>query len=441
MSVAAAFEKYFRRYAEPEANAVPRLPAPHYAALVVPAFAETEELLEGYRAAARAAPGRVVVVLVINAHDGASPAERATNARLLASLRARASYDDGQFALVDEPEFSLLVVDRASAGRELERRFGVGQARKIGGDVAVALFVRGDLRCSYTFSTDADAILPDDYFSRSPQKDAGALLFRFEHVASGDARVFEATQLYELSLRYHVLGLASAGSPYAYHSVGSCLALSHAAYVTVRGFPKRAAGEDFYVLDKVGKVLPVARLGGAPVRIRARRSSRVPFGTGPRVERLLADADAGVDHPATYQALASLLAALEAFALSRDERVLSEAFAALPSELALAAQAASREALVLEAAERAAEQVGSGDLRRRLHTWFDGLRTLRFLHGVAARGFPKMPCRDALALAPFCAVGREVSVQSALERARKAEEALPSEVGPALLSRAGTAAR
>ncbi|HET9931777.1 MAG TPA: hypothetical protein VFQ35_13845, partial [Polyangiaceae bacterium] len=354
MAAGAAFAKYLRRYAEAEARQVPRLALPHHAALVVPAFAESEVMLDGYRDAARAAPGPVVVILVVNAPASASDEERAANAALLRSLRARASYDDGQFVFVAEPEFSLLVVDRASPGREIEKKLGVGHARKIGADVALALFARGELESRFVFSTDADACLPLDYFVR-PRADevAGALLFPFEHVEGSDPRVFEMTLLYELSLRYHVLGLAFAGSPYAHHSVGSALAASYEGYAAVRGFPKRAAGEDFYLLDKVGKVLPIRRLAGAPVRILARRSLRVPFGTGPRVERLLSEPSAFVDHPATYQALAALLAALDAFAQSRDDGSFARAFTDLPRDLATAADAAARELGILEAARGA----------------------------------------------------------------------------------------
>src|SRR5690606_7285065 len=115
-----------------------------------------------------------------------------------------------------------------------------------------------------------------------------ALLFPFRHEGPADEPVTRATELYEASLRYHVLGLAHAGSPYAYHSIGSTLAVQARAYALVRGVPKRSAGEDFYLLDKLAKVAPLLRARGEPVRIRARFSTRVPFGTGPAVARIAA---------------------------------------------------------------------------------------------------------------------------------------------------------
>ncbi len=73
-------------------------------------------------------------------------------------------------------------------------------------------------------------------------------------------RVFLATQLYELSLRYYVAGMKFARSPYAFHTIGSSMAVSPVHYARVRGFPKREAGEDFYLLNKLAKLGSVLEL-------------------------------------------------------------------------------------------------------------------------------------------------------------------------------------
>ncbi len=63
----------------------------------------------------------------------------------------------------------------------------------------------------------------------------------------------------------------------------------------MRGFPKREAGEDFYLLNKLAKVGTVLELAEGPdneaIRIESRRSDRVPFGTGAAVNRITALAD------------------------------------------------------------------------------------------------------------------------------------------------------
>lgn len=435
MAAASGVRKYLARWAEPEAAEVGWLTRRYHAGLVVPAFGEDLALLDGYRPAAQAALGRVLVVLVVNQAPSAAGEPRAATERLLAQLRERTSERRAAHFLLEEPEFDLLVVDRASPGRELDEKLGVGHARKIGADVLLALTERGQLELPFICSTDADVSLPRDYFARVSARagtSASALIFPFQHVrGAASADVFESTELYELTLRYHVLGLAAAGSPYAYHSMGSALVAQAGAYAGVRGFPKRAAGEDFYLLDKLGKLGVLERLSGEPISIHARRSARAPFGTGPRVEQLLRDASAPVDHPLCYRALGLLLSALDTFAEKRTEGVFEQAFAALPEEAAQAASIALARSRLVDAARSAVAEVGTGDLRRRLHTWFDALRSLRFLHAIGELGFPKIPIREALMLAPFTRLPPDLPLAGALSELNRLEAVLPYALGPA----------
>ncbi len=214
----------------------------------------------------------------------------------------------------------MLWLDRASPGVYIPEREGVGTARKIGGDFAAALWARGQIACPLLASSDADVRLPSDYFATladvplEAQRSA-AWLWPFLHEAGGDARIDEATVLYEISLRYYVLGLAMARSSYAYHSIGSTLCVDARAYLSVRGFPKRAAGEDFYLLDKLAKVGPLRRIAASPLRIRARASDRVPFGTGRRTQEIAQERAAGSElllySPQAFRALSAVLAGLD----------------------------------------------------------------------------------------------------------------------------------
>lgn len=436
----ATVAKYLFRWAEPElASLADRLPS-YYAALTVPLLGESPAFLDGYRDAGRGAAGRVLVVAVVNASSETSPELREQNAKLLRTLGAEAGPDAAWLSpsavLAKSPEFDVLLVDRSSVGRELPRRQGVGLARKIAGDLALALHARGALELPFVFTTDADAHLPRDYFARAERerdRAASALLYPFRHVPAGEApAVHLATQVYEATLRYHVLGLAFAGSPYAYHSVGSTLALRMDAYAAVRGVPKRAAGEDFYVLDKLAKVSALYKLDGDPIALASRRSARVPFGTGPRVEQLLTDNQALVACPEAFLVLQQLLLGLERVASGAPPEALVQALSELPSELVPAARSALFDCGLIAAARSALAQVGKGNLRRRLHTWFDALRTLQFLHALRDAGLSEVPLDRALAQASFCPP-REASLDTTLERLRAAERALPSELGPALL--------
>src|SRR5690606_17786041 len=97
---------------------------------------------------------------------------------------------------------------------------------------------------------------------------------------------WHALVLYEISLRSYEYGLAYAGSPYAFQTLGSTLALNPAAYAKVRGFPKRLAGEDFYILNKLIKIGPIYLRNDRCLQIKDRPSQRVPFGTGTSVFKI-----------------------------------------------------------------------------------------------------------------------------------------------------------
>ena len=54
------------------------------------------------------------------------------------------------------------------------------------------------------------------------------------------------------------------------------------------------------------------------------------------------------------------------------------------------------------AIQRATAQSADATRRRRcVHTWFDALRTLRFMHLLRSAGWPMLPWEEALAQAPF----------------------------------------
>ena len=170
---------------------------------------------------------------------------------------------------------TILVVDRARPGHFLPKGQGVGLARKIGNDIALRLHAAGRVASPWIHNTDADVRLPNDYFDQTatiPEAGNAAALYFFEHRFDADQTLAEAARLYEISLRYYTLGLAWAGSPYAYQAMGSCIAIRPEAYAAVRGFPRKNAAEDFYVLDKLAKVGSIVRLAGRPLLLEGRVS-------------------------------------------------------------------------------------------------------------------------------------------------------------------------
>ena len=412
-------KQYLSRHAEPEAAAADALDGSFGHVLIVPAYGERESLFATLGSVREGPRGPTLIVVVLNAREHSPPAIHEANAAARERLRSNATGATASSTVsaelgiesLDYPHGRIVVVDRASPGRFLPEGQGVGLARKIGNDLALRLSAAGRIAAGWLHNTDADTVLPEDYFDQTEAREgdeAAAAVYFFEHRFEPDERLALAARLYEISLRYYVLGLAWAGSPYAYEAMGSCIAIRPAAYAAVRGFPRKNAAEDFYVLDKLAKTGPILRFGGAPVLLEGRISERVPFGTGKALSQLLSK-KRGLEgfrlyHPAVFGHLAAWLRVLDETAKSggRAEAALGELPPANPffrADVLLAALErmgafpAVREAIAESTTERA--------MRRRFHTWFDAFRTLKLVHALRDEGLPSMTWREALAEAPF----------------------------------------
>ena len=408
--------KYLARHAEPESALAGELPGAFGNALVIPAYGERESLFQLLGSVPGSPDGPVLIVLVLNAREDSSPAVHEANEEVRRRLERELPLASELSAGAPARSYSLrggtlLLVDRAVPGRFLPEGQGVGLARKIGNDIALALRAAGRVASPWIHDTDADTVLPADYFDQTRSLDAetaGAAIYAFEHRFDPDPAQAEAARLYEISLRYNLLGLAWAGSPYAYHSMGSCLAIPAAAYASVRGFPRRNALEDFHALNKLAKVGAILRLSGLPLILEGRISERVPISTGVAIGGLVSRRGAlsgfQLYHPLVFAHLAAWLRVLAAIARSgTDARApLAELPSASPffrTDLLtgaldrMGAFHAVQEALTLSKDEKT--------LLRHLHTWFDALRTVQLIHALRDDGFPSIGYRQALTEAPF----------------------------------------
>jgi len=177
--------------------------------------------------------GDVLIVVVLNARRDSPKEVHEANAAArerLASLGAAEIVSaNPEVRLFPALRGRVLLIDRASAGSYFPPDQGVGLARKIGCDLMLRLHLKERLTSPWIHATDADVSLPPDYFDQvtsfDPQSTAAAL-YSFEHRFAADESLATAGRLYEISLRYQTLGLAWAGSPYAYEALGSCLAIS-----------------------------------------------------------------------------------------------------------------------------------------------------------------------------------------------------------------------
>jgi hypothetical protein len=343
-------------------------------AVVIPALAESAQLFATLASLATNPPellARFLVVVVVNHRADATAEEQADNRLTLARL---ASGDALPTAL------QLAWVDAASPGAELTAGEGVGLARKIGFDLALERLA--DAGRPLLVGLDADTRVQSDYlsallrhFAASP---AGGAAIPFCHRPAADAAEQAAIDRYELFLRHYVLGLRLAGSPYAYHSIGSACACTAAAYLAAGGMNRRQAAEDFYFLQQLAKTGGMATVRGTIVHPSPRPSRRVPFGTGRSIVRQLEGDDTAVRfYPVVaFRLLGEWLALADELA-GCDIAELQARIAALSPRLAayLDSQGLARTWPRLAAQHRTAQT-----FRRAFAVWFDGLRTLRLIH-------------------------------------------------------------
>lgn len=307
-------------------------------------------------------------------------------------------------ALFIGPEHDILLIDRFSPARRINARAGVGLARKIACDLACELIQQGRISSEWIHSSDADVRFPPDYFSAVETLPEGcsACVFPYTH-AAGDG-LQTAVALYELALNYYCAGLHWAGSDYAFHTIGSCMAFHYRHYAKVRGFPKRAGGEDFYLLNKLNKTGVVLKPSTPQLRLQGRLSTRVPFGTGPAISRISTLPDARTQyqyyHPRVFTLLKCWLASYPAlWQVPAD--VSETAFYAQLKTLLNRHGCQQETDQLLQALQQlnsfAAHVQGKRNARQERHylkhwrDWFDAFRTLKLIHYLRDHHYASVP--------------------------------------------------
>ncbi len=403
------FDDYLNRYA---AGLPWRLQAaysgPFEQIVVIPAYAERDSLfstLASVAANPEAMLEKTTVLCVVN-NKAASPDEdKENNAQTLAMLNAlikRQHFDipeaDGKlheaWQIIAASPLRLGFVDASSPGLEIPNRSGgVGMARKIGMDMALRLLSNSEHKPRLILSLDADTLVRSDYLSgvRSAfaRGRAQAGILDYEHPMPQDRAEQTAICRYEIFLRYWVLGLQFARSPYAFHSIGSTMVTTDEGYLAVRGMNRREAGEDFYFLNKLAKAGPLRRIRETRVYPSGRSSARVPFGTGAAVAKMVSGArsDFLLYDPRVFVVLRAWIALMkESFEPPADE-ILGEA---KKIHSGLGEFLAARGFLKLRPKIRANVK-DRKTYERQMHGWFDGFETLKLINGLTKDFYPKIP--------------------------------------------------
>ena len=340
-------DKYFRR------NPPELLDTGNYrTAVVIPAFDELEELPETLRIL-RCADGieKCAVIVVVNhpaGHDSRNSLE------LLKKLQ--------------ELDVYTIYLPALSGG--------AGAARKAGMDAFLASQNPEDMEKCVIFSLDADTFVESDYLHKGIPAvlKYGTVTFDFAHRRSDDERQQQAIIRYEAYLRRYVEKLRKAGSPYAFFTVGSAFAVRGDIYLRCGGMKVREAGEDFYFLQAAAKVSGVVPCPDVVVHPSPRFSHRVPFGTGPAVRELVSGGSLPEIPDSAFDILQNVLAAVSDESLTGSEKFV----AGLPEK---AADFFRREKFLTiwpKVLENLPDRQGAAS--KAFHEWFDGLKTLRFLH-------------------------------------------------------------
>ncbi|MGQ8335893.1 glycosyltransferase [Sunxiuqinia sp. A32] len=174
----------------------------------------------------------------------------------------------------------------------IKKHAGAGMARKVGMDEAVRRFARNDRSNGVIVSLDADTLVASNYFIElekhflsSPKQVGACIAFKHRIDELTNERQKEGMHLYERYLHYYRNSLAFAGYPHAIYTIGSAFAVRVDAYTRQGGMNRKQAGEDFYFLHKLSQLGTIGEIISTCVYPSARISSRVPFGTGPVLQK------------------------------------------------------------------------------------------------------------------------------------------------------------
>jgi hypothetical protein len=246
-------------------------------------------------------------------------------------------------------------------------------------------------------SLDADTLVQSNYLAAIDDFFIGNVktaVVNYQHQEPSTDEEKAAIYCYEIFLRYWILGLKFAKSPYAYHSIGSTMVCSTDAYLEVRGMNKREAGEDFYFLNKLAKLGNVGCIKETCVFPSARASLRVPFGTGKRIQRFL---DGGHEeyvlyNPGTFKVLAEWLLLMKETFQSDENEIIKKAGRIDPLLASFL-----NDCKFGQIWSRIRSNVrGKDNLIRQLSCWFDGFKTLKLINYLSRNSYVPVDMFTAL---------------------------------------------
>lgn len=363
---------YLERYAWPHELFSDYQPPPNLSLIVViPCFKEPDLIgaLESLNGCDKP-HGEVLVIVVVNESEDASPEIKAANELTLKQLK------------VFRSAYPLLISHQQLPAKKA----GVGLARKIGMDEAVRIFRRSgndggivcydaDCRCDTNYLDEIELAYSD------PMTQSGIVFY--EHQLHRENH--EAILDYELYLRYYIDALRFAGFPYAHQTLGSCITVRTSMYEKVGGMNTRKAGEDFYFLNKTIPQGGFVEINTTTIRPSDRVSDRVPFGTGKAVNELLnASEEYAVYHPNTFEDLKLFFSKIDTFWTEDNWKI--------PRTLATFLGDDWQEQI-----KEVKSKVSSQEqFKKRFFHWFDAFKILKYVHFCRDEFYQNVELEDAL---------------------------------------------
>jgi hypothetical protein len=374
-------------------------------AVVIPAIQEYDNirtLLKSLSNADASYFKNTLFVFVINNTPSSDLGVKEDNLKsleLLANIKNNSTGDD-LIRSISKSGLQTGYLDACSPGNEMpEKEGGVGLARKIGMDAALNVFnYEQKEKKNLLICLDADCTVKENYLTEIHtcfyNNDIGAASIYFEHLLSGHEHEDSAIICYEIFLRYYVMGLRYAGSYYAFHTIGSAMACDHETYVKTEGMNKKKAAEDFYFLEKISKHTRIKEIRSTAVYPSKRKSWRVPFGTGQRVTRFHARThdEYSLYNPLIFEVLKEWLQIFHIGEIIGADKYLLQAKSISEGLFEFLQIQNFKSALdsILKSS-KTTEQI-----RRQQLGWFDGFRTLKFIHYLRDNYLPNLHMPDAL---------------------------------------------
>lgn len=390
-------EKYLLNYAEKESFYFDDFNYAFNNVITIPAYNETFKDIKFTLDSIH--DENTLVILVVNSQENSIHEAKESNQKLIKDIinnfaTISKNKVSGNISLYKYNDIFILLIDRTTNNLQLPEKTGVGLARKIAADIATKLIYDGKIVSNWIHCTDSDVVLPINYFQRTKELiDYSAAIYPYIHRdISYNNTHKEAIALYEISLRHYVNGLKYASSNFAFHTIGSTIAINIEAYANVRGFPVRESGEDFYILNKLAKVGNIISLKNSPIILDGRISDRVPFGTGKSVQKIInlenSENEFLFYNSTIFEKLKIFISVvsnvdnLSNIKKTINDEILSKTLDKIGAFDALntAMKSSKNPKIYLQ----------------HFHHWFDNFRTLKFIHHMRDNYYPSMPIKEII---------------------------------------------